>query len=109
MKRGELWTIATGSGYTGKPRPVIIVQSDAFDSTASVTICPITSHDVDAPLARVMLEPTEDNGLRQPSYVMVDKVTTAPREKLGQRIGQASKQDMLRIDRYLVVFLGVAD
>ncbi|WP_062991243.1 type II toxin-antitoxin system PemK/MazF family toxin [Nocardia anaemiae] len=109
MRRAELWTIATGSGYTGKPRPVIIVQSDAFDGTASVTVCPITSDSIDAPLARVMMEPSEENGLRQTSYVMVDKVTTAPRDKLRHRIGQASKPDMLRIDRYLVVFLGIAD
>ena len=74
MKRGEIWTIAGGGNYTGKPRPAVIVQDDAFDATASVTVCAFTTDPTDAPLFRIAIEPGEKNGLRAPSRLMVDKL-----------------------------------
>ncbi|CAB4898943.1 unannotated protein [freshwater metagenome] len=108
MNRGEIWTSAAGSGYVGKPRPVVIVQDDRFDATASVTICAFTTDPTDAPLIRLVVEADEVTGLREPSRLMVDKITTIPRSKLGERIGQLNDDDMIRLSRALVVFLGLA-
>ncbi|WP_436640916.1 type II toxin-antitoxin system PemK/MazF family toxin [Microbaculum sp. FT89] len=107
MRRGEVWTVSA-SGFAGKPRPVVVVQGDAFDATASVTICVFTTDRTDAPLFRLLVEPSETNGLREPSRLMVDKVVTVSRDKLGRRIGQLSADDVGRLDRALMVFLGLA-
>ena len=108
MKRGEIWTAAAGSGYAGKPRPVVIIQDDVFDATASVTVCAFTTDQTDAPLLRIPIEANETTGIRQPSQLMVDKITTVPRTKLGERIGRLSDDDMSRLARSVVVFLGLA-
>ncbi len=108
MKRGEVWTAAGGADYAGKPRPVAIVQDDRFDATRSVTICAFTSDPTDAPLLRLAVEPTEANGLRTTSRLMVDKVTTIPKAKLGSRIGRLADADMVRLNRALMIFLGLA-
>ncbi len=108
MKRGEIWTASAGSGYAGKPRPVVIIQDDLFDATASVTICAFTTDDTDAPLFRIPVDADETTGIRQASRLMVDKITTIPRTKLGERIGQLSDEDMARLARSAVVFLGLA-
>ena len=108
MKRGEMWTASVGKHHAGKPRPVLIIQDDAFDSTASVTVCPLTTDIVDAPLLRIHLEPDSANGLSMPSRIMVDKVTTMPKAKLGERIGRLSDTDMVALSRSLFVFLGLA-
>ena len=108
MRRGELWTAATGSGYTGKPRPVLIVQDDAFAATASVTVCPLTTNPAEAPLFRLPVEPSATNGLLAPCRLMVDKVTTVAKSRLGRRIGRLDDATMLQLNRALVVFLGVA-
>ena len=84
MKRGEIWTVS-GAGYTGKPRPAVIVQNDLFDSTASVGICVFTSHETGLPLLRLPVSPSESNGLRSVSRLMVDKITTVNRAKLARR------------------------
>lgn len=105
--RGELWT-ASGRDYTGKPRPVLVVQDDRFDATDSVTICPLTTNTTDAPLLRIPLQPNAYNGLTNPSHIMVDKITTIPRSKIGQRIGKVSTTEMLQLERGLLVFLGMA-
>ena len=94
--------------YTGKPRPVVIVQDDRFDATASVTVCPLTTKAVQAPLVRIHIEPDAVNGLDQPSSLMVDKLTTMPRASLGDRLGHLTDEDMLRLGRAMVVFLGLA-
>lgn len=99
--------MAGGAGYAGKPRPAVIVQDDHFD-TDSVTVCPVTTDPTDAPLFRLELEPSAENGLREVSRLMVDKLTTIPRAKLGERVGALSGADMLRLNRAIVVFLGVA-
>jgi mRNA interferase MazF len=76
MKRGEIWTVAGGADYALKPRPAVILQDDAFDATASITIIPFTTNPVDAPLVRLPIEPSQRNGLRVPSRLMIDKITT---------------------------------
>ena len=108
MRRGEIWTIAGGGAYTGKPRPVVIVQDDAYGATESVTVCPLTTSRVDTPLIRPQVEPTLSNGLRTPSRLMADKLTTAPRTRLGDHIGRLSEADMVRLNRAMLAFLGLA-
>lgn len=107
MKRGEVWTVAGGGDYTGKPRPVVILQDDHFDATSSVTVCPFTSDAAEAPLFRLLIEPSERNGLRSTSRLMVDKITTVARARLGARVGRLAEEDMVRVNRAVLVFLGV--
>ena len=108
MKRGEVWTAAGGANYTGKPRPVVIVQDDRFDATTSISICAFTSDPTDAPLMRLAVEPSEANGLKTTSRLMVDKITTVPKSKLRSRIGKLTDTDMVRLNRAMMVFLGLA-
>jgi mRNA interferase MazF len=108
VKRGEVWTASAGGGYVGKPRPVVIVQDDRFSGTASITLCAFTTDPTEAPLFRLQIDPSDVNGLRETSSIMVDKVTTVSREKLGQRIGRLSDEDLVRLNRALVLFLGLA-
>lgn len=108
MKRGEIWTVAGGKDYAGKPRPVAIVQDDAFDATASITICAFTTDPTLAPLFRLPVSPNERNGLRTESRLMVDKITTVPRSKVGTRVGRLDDKDLARLNRAILVFLGLA-
>ena len=108
VRRGEIWTAAGGSGHAGKPRPVVIIQDDRFDATDSVTVCAFTTDPTEAPLIRIPIEPDDVNGLREPSRLMVDKLTTIPRSRLGQPVGQLGDEDMVRLGRAAVVFLGLA-
>ncbi len=108
MNRGEIWTVSGAGGYAGKPRPAVIVQGDAFDATASVTLCFFTTDDTEAPLFRVPVAPTGENGPASPSSLMVDKITTVPRGKLGQRVGRLGDEDRVRLNRAMMVFLGLA-
>ena len=108
MSRGDVWTASGGRHYAGKPRPVLIIQDDLFDKTASITVCPLTSAPVDVPLLRIALEPDSDNGLSAPSRIMIDTITTMPKNKLGERIGRISDTDMLALSRSMFVFLGLA-
>lgn len=108
MKRTEIWTVAGGPDYAGTPRPVVIVQDDAFQGTASVTVCPFTTQLVDAPLIRLPIAPTKQNGLHGPGHLMVDKLTTVARAKLQKRVGTLADDDVIRLNRAVVVFLGLA-
>ena len=108
MTRGEIYTAAARGPYTGKSRPVVILQDDRFDATASVTVCPFTTDPVEAPLLRLPIEPSEENGLDQPSQLMVDKVTTVPRPNLGERLGRLRDDELVALNRSLIVFLGLA-
>jgi mRNA interferase MazF len=108
MRRGEIWTVSGGQNYAGKPRPAVIVQDDHFIDTNSVTICSLTTDETEAPLLRLAVEPTETNGLRSSCRLMVDKVTTVPKTKLGHLIGQLGDEDIVRLNRALMVFLGLA-
>jgi mRNA interferase MazF len=109
MIRGEVWTASGGGDYAGKPRPVVLVQSDRFPTGDSVTVCPFTTDPTDAPLLRLAILPAGGNGLRDASRIMVDKITTVPRAKLGRRIGRLSDTDMHRLERAILIFLGLAD
>lgn len=107
LKRGDLVAVAMRGDY-GKPRPALVLQSDLFnDAHASVTVAPVTSSIVDAPLFRLTIEPSRGNGLRSVSQIMVDKVTTVRRERLGQPIGRLDESAMLRVNRALVLWLGI--
>jgi mRNA interferase MazF len=108
MKRGEIWTIAGGQDYAGKPRPAVIVQDDRFDGTASITLCAFTTDATEAPLFRLAVEPSAGNGLSIASRLMVDTLTTVSRSKLGLRIGRLSDADLLRLNRAILIFLGLA-
>lgn len=90
------------------PRPVVIIQDDRFDATESVTVCAFTTDPTEAPLIRLVVEPDEINGLWGRSSLMVDKITTVPRSKLGERIGRLSDEDMVRLGRGVLVFFGLA-
>lgn len=108
MKRGEIWTVSGGPDYAGKPRPVVIVQDDNFEATASITVCAFTTDATEAPLFRLPVTPHAGNGLRSPCRLMVDKLTTVPKIKLGERIGRLGDEDMIRLNRATAVFLGLA-
>ena len=107
MRRG-IWTAAAGSGYAGKPRPVVIVQDDRFDATESVAICACTPDPTEAPLIRLRIDPDDLNGLGDLSSLMVDKVTTVRRTKLGERVGRLGDDDLVRLGRATLVFPGLA-
>jgi mRNA interferase MazF len=108
MKRGEIWSVAGGPDYAGKPRPVVIVQDDRFETTDSLTICPFTTDPTLAPLFRIEVEPNDTNGLKAISRLMADKLTTVAKDKLGRRIGRLDDETMLRLNRAMLVFLGMA-
>jgi len=107
MKRGDLITVALSRDY-GKPRPAIIVQSDRFLILESVTVVPLTSSQTVFNPIRLAIDPTPENGLRLKSQVMVDKITSLPRERAGDHIGHLSETDLAALDRALAVFLGFA-
>jgi mRNA interferase MazF len=107
-RRGDIWTVSGGKDYAGKPRPAVIVQDDSFDATASITICAFTTDPTDAPLFRVLVEPNQRNGLRAPCRLMVDKITTVPKSKVGARVGRLDDEDILRLNQAALVFLGLA-
>lgn len=108
MNRGDIWTVA-GGVYATKPRPAVIIQDDRFSSTDSVTVLPLTSQALDAPLLRLALEPSGTTGLRNPSWVMVDKLTTVRRINVHDRLGRLSAAQLIEVERSLLVFLGLAD
>ncbi len=109
MKRSEIWTIAGGPDYAGKPRPGVIVQCDDFDATPSITICPLSSTPVENTYARFAVNPSESNGLQVRSYVMVDKVSTIPRAKVGQFVGRLDAKDISLLNQRIVLFLGLGN
>jgi len=108
MRRGEIWTVAGGAHYAGKPRPAVILQDDRFDGTSSLTICAFTTDPTEAPLFRLKIAPNEMNGLRAACRLMVDKITTVPKTKIGERIGRLDDEDIVRVNRAVLVFLGMA-
>ena len=109
MRRGDLVTVAAAGDY-GKPRPAVIVQTDAFpESHASVVVCQLTSDLADAPDFRVTIDPSPENGLRLTSQVMADKPVTVRRERIGPRFGRLGDRDMARLGAALAFVLGLAD
>jgi len=108
VKRGEIWTVAGSGDYAGKPRPALILQDDSFSATQSVTICLFTTDATDAPLLRIPVEPSEATGLREPSRLMIDKLTTVPRSRLGVQLGTVDAAVLMQVSRAIIVFLGIA-
>jgi mRNA interferase MazF len=109
LKRGDIWTPVGDVQYAGKPRPVVVVQHELFETLDSVTICGFSSDPTDLPLFRILIEPSPRNGLEFPSRVMVDKILTVRKAKLGYRIGHLEDKDVKRLDRAIVTFLGLTN
>lgn len=107
MMRGDLVTIAI-QGDFGKPRPALVIQADQFSEHANATVLPITSTLVSAPLLRVTVQPSAENGLQKSSQVMVDKTMTVKRDKIGSAFGRIDADALVEVERCLAVFLGIA-
>jgi mRNA interferase MazF len=107
MTRGDFVTIAS-QGDFGKPRPALVMQTDAFSEHHSITVLLVSSTWIDAPLLRVGVQPTPENGLQKPSQVMVDKAMTIKRDKVGPAFGRLDANAMIEVERCLAVFLGIA-
>ena len=108
MKRGAIVVVAARGAYTGKPPPALVIQSDLFNPThASVTICPITTNCVDAPLFRLSLPPASRTGLRGVSQVMIDKIVSVPRGAIAREIGECNAADLAAVDDGLRRWLGL--
>ena len=103
-----MWTAAGGGDYTGKGRPVLIVQDNTFDSNDSITVCPITSDPTEIPLIRIPVAPSEENGLDRPSQIMIDKVTTVRRTRISTRVGRLNDLDLVQVNRAIAVLAGLA-
>ena len=119
MKRGEIRTVAGGPYYTSKPRPVVIIQAAWYTGLDSITVCPLTSDNADAPSVRIPVHPTQHNGLRSESWLMPDKVVTVPavsspvvsnpKARLGSRIGQLDHTTLAELSRRIILFLNLAE
>lgn len=107
MRRGDLVTVALPGDF-GKPRPALVIQADSFREHSSVTVLPITSTLVAAPLLRVTVQPSAENGLHKPSQVMVDKAMTVRRDRLGPVFGHLDAATLVAVERCLALFLGIA-
>lgn len=107
VTRGDLIVIAL-QGDFGKPRPALVIQSDLFSEHPTITVLPVTSDIRDAPLVRLTVQPTPENGLRAASQIMVDKAHTVAREKASQKIGRLDSALMVAVNRALALFLGFA-
>ena len=105
--RGDFVTIAL-QGDFGKPRPALVIQANQFDEHATITVLLVSSTLVDAPLFRITVQPSAENGLQKPSQVMIDKAMTVKRDKVGQTFGRIDADTLVEIERCLAVFLGIA-
>lgn len=109
MKRGEVWIVAGGAAYAGKPRPAVIVQDDRFDANDSIVVCPLTTDPTPAPIFRLLIEPSTQSGLRSPCRLMVDELTAVPRRRLGRLVGSLTSDEMRALNRAIFVFLGLSE
>lgn len=109
VNRGEIWTVA-GGVYATKPRPVVIVHDDLFDATSSVTVAPISSTPLDAPLMRIRIAGGDGllSGLDHDSDVMIDKLTTVKRSNVHARVGRLTAEQLVEVERAMMAFLGLA-
>lgn len=108
MRRGDLVVVSAAGDY-GKPRPAVVIQSDWLKATDSVLVALLTSTLAEAPLYRLRIEPSESNGLKLLSQVMVDKIVAMPREKCGQVIGRINESQRIALDHMLAIVIGIAD
>lgn len=108
LKRGDVVTVAL-QGAHGKPRPAVVVQRTETLAHTMIVICPVTSElRTTAPLVRVTVDPSPTNGLHAVSQVMIDRVVSAPANKLGGAIGRFGEDLMAEITRRLAFWLGIA-
>lgn len=107
MRRGDLVTVAAPGDY-GKPRPALVIQSDLFDELPSVVLCLVTSTLRDTPIFRITVDPSPVNGLQRVSQIQIDKIMTVARERLGAVIGGLDDDTLLKVNRSLAVFVGIA-
>ncbi len=108
MKRGEIWIVAGGGDYLNKPRPCVIVQNTQFGSSGSVTICGLTTMLTEDSGLRILVEPSAQNGLRELSEIMVDKVTTVYRSRIDAKIGELDESGLRALSRALQLHLGLS-
>ncbi len=108
MKRGDIVTVSAPGDY-GKPRPALVIQSDSLRATDSILVSLLTSKIVDAPIYRLSLKPTSQNGLKLESQIMVDKILALPRDKCGAVIGKIDKASIVALNNLLAVVIGLAD
>ena len=108
MKRGDFITVVAPGDY-GKPRPAIVIQSDWLKATDSILVALLTSALVDAPFYRLQIESTEENGLKAPSQIMVDKIIAMPRAKCGRTMGRIDEAGLIALNHMLSVVIGLAD
>lgn len=106
-RRGDIVLVA-GGVYSSKPRPAVVIQDDLFDGTDSVTVCPLTTTPVDAPLLRLPVSADSASGIDADSFVMIDKITTVRRANTREHVGHLTSVQMLELERRLLVFLGLA-
>lgn len=107
MKHGDIVSIAL-QGDFGKPRPALVIQADLFNEThPTITVLPITTEIISAPLFRITIEPTPNNGLHNISQIMVDKIVTVKKEKIGSVFGCLDDEIMIRVSRSLAVWLNI--
>lgn len=109
MRRGEIWTVAGGAAYTGKPRPAVIVQDDRFDGNDSLIVCPMTTDPTSAPIFRLPIPSNSRTGLQSPCRLMVDKLTAVPRKRLGQLVGRLNGDELKALNGAVFVFLGLSE
>jgi mRNA interferase MazF len=109
VRRGEIWTVAGGAAYTGKPRPAVIIQDDRFDANDSIVVCPLTTDPTAAPIFRLPIPPNARTGLRAPCRLMVDKLTAVPRKRLGTLVGTLSPDELKALNGAIFVFLGLSE
>ncbi len=105
--RGDFVTIVT-QGDFGKPRPALIISADQFSAIGSLTVLPITSALIDAPLLRITVHPSAQNGLQKISQIMIDKALTLRKDKVGETFGQIESALLKEVERNLAVFFGIA-
>jgi mRNA interferase MazF len=106
VKRGDLIPVVLSGAY-GKPRPALVIQSDLFARIPSVTILPVTTELRPIETFRIAVDPSQKNGLRARSQIMVDKAHTIPRDKAGVPFGELELRTLRAVDRSLAVFLGL--
>jgi mRNA interferase MazF len=109
VNRGEIWIVA-GGVYAATPRPAVIVQDDLFDVTSSVTVAPMTSTLLDAPLMRIRIGGGDGriSGLDHDGDVMIDKLTTVRRSNVHTRVGRLTAEQLVEVERAMMAFLGLA-
>ena len=108
MRRGDIVVVSAAGDY-GKPRPAVIIQENLFNDThASILVCLLTTDIQDAPLFRLDIDPSDDNGLKKRSQIMVDKIVALRRERISSTIGKIDDDTLIRVNRSLALFLGLA-